>query len=294
MKSTVTSKEAFEFLTENLSKIYELPEAQSVAKILFEDAFNIHDPSEDFMELKDLMKFSKYEARLMKNEPVQYVLGQADFYGLKLMVNSHVLIPRQETEELVFNIRKNIKQENINKKIKILDIGTGSGCIAIWLAKNIENVEVTAIDVSQDALDVAIQNAKNNKVEVDFKVIDFLDEANWSDMEKFDIIVSNPPYIIPSEKAIMPNRVKDYEPHLALFVEAADGLIFYRKISEFAKSHLAPNGSIYLECNEFSGAKVMAHFNKVGYTNTHLEKDLMGKERMVIVSAEKQLSGQEV
>ena len=138
----VVGVEAFEFLTENLSKIYELPEAQSVAKILFEDAFNIHDPSEDFMELKDLMKFSKYEARLMKNEPVQYVLGQADFYGLKLMVNSHVLIPRQETEELVFNIRKNIKQENINKKIKILDIGTGSGCIAIWLAKNIENVEV--------------------------------------------------------------------------------------------------------------------------------------------------------
>ncbi len=284
MKSSITIKEAYGYLVEKLSTIYELPEAQSVAKILFEDAFKIYQPSGEKMDLKDLMKFSKYEARLMENEPVQYVLGQADFFGLKLHVNKDVLIPRQETEELVFNIRKNIKKRESQSEIRILDIGTGSGCIAIWLAKNIENAKVTAIDVSANALEIARKNAKQNKASVEFIELNFLDENAWSELGTFDIIVSNPPYVLQKEKTLMPRRVTNFEPHLALFVDDQDGLIFYKQISAFAKDHLSENGSIYLECNEFNGSEVLKHYNESGYKDAALEKDLMGKERLLIVS----------
>ena len=208
--------------------------------------------------------------------PIQYILGETEFYGLPFYVNESVLIPRPETEELVDWIQK----ENYRTaKLNILDIGTGSGCIAIALKHEFTNSTVDAFDISEKALDTAQQNAARNKLEVNFKVVDILNAPAFS--KKWDIIVSNPPYITENEMdTILPN-VLDHEPHLALFVPDNDPLLFYRKIALFAQQYLTPAGKLYVEINRQAGNQTLELLTGMGFRDVELRKDISGNDRMV-------------
>ncbi|MBP5583649.1 MAG: peptide chain release factor N(5)-glutamine methyltransferase [Bacteroidales bacterium] len=232
-------------------------------------------------ELSDTQKnyFEQCLQRLATAEPVQYIRGKADFYDLQFLVNPSVLIPRQETEELV-NV---ILQEHDNKTPKIIDLGTGSGCIAITLAKHLPNAKVSAVDVSEQALQTAKSNALKNDVSVDFYLGDMQDDDFMSQFPKFDIIVSNPPYVCQAEKNEMRQNVLQYEPHLALFVEDNNPLQFYRTIAHFASKHLAENGTIYCEINETLGKETKQLFESFGFSKCEIRKDLFGKDRIVKV-----------
>jgi len=269
-------KNTYQQFLKNISTQFEAREAISVARIVFEDAFKLFDyeSSKAFIGTDILQEI---EARLLKNEPVQYILGQADFYGLKLKVSPAVLIPRPETEELVYWILENKGIENPT----ILDIGTGSGCIPITLKKKMPQAKISAIDVSPTALDIARTNAALNKTKVSFILTDILEERLWSMLASFDIIVSNPPYIPQDERKLMPKQVLNYEPDLALFVENEQPLIFYIKIGQFALQHLNKGGQLYYECNEFNAKEVVELLEKMGFSKVELEKDLEGKERMI-------------
>ncbi|MCA0133065.1 peptide chain release factor N(5)-glutamine methyltransferase [Winogradskyella alexanderae] len=227
--------------------------------------------------------FLKALEALKLQEPIQYILGETEFYGLTFKVNKNVLIPRQETEELVDLI---IKSSEIKRKqaLRVLDIGTGSGCIAISLAKHIPSATVFALDISKQALDVAKENAKINEVEIQFVCADILDENNrYSRFEglEFDIIVSNPPYVRLSEKSeIMPN-VLEHEPHLALFVRDKDPLIFYRAITDFAKKKLKPKGQLYFEINQYLGKETKQLLIDADFTAIELFEDLNSNQRML-------------
>ena len=219
------------------------------------------------------------KTELITHRPVQYVLGESWFAGMKLYVNESVLIPRPETEELIEWAAESIQ----NSKFKIqniLDIGTGSGCIPIAVKKKIPGVSVSSIDVSLEALQVAKQNAEILDTDIAFLHIDFLNESAWNQLPVFDVIVSNPPYIKQSEEKNMAKNVLAFEPLIALFVPDKDALLFYRKIAAFAKSHLNKKGMIFLEINETFGKEVVALFEKDGYV-VELRKDLQGKDRMV-------------
>lgn len=220
--------------------------------------------------------------KLLQNTPVQYVLNECWFAGMKFYVDERVLIPRPETEELVEWITEEIAGRKHEVR-NILDIGTGSGCIPVVLKKKAPTVKVKAIDVSEGALNVAIKNAMTLAAQVYFVRLDFLDEGTWKDLGKFDIIVSNPPYVKLSEACTMNANVLQYEPHLALFVPDEDALIFYRKIAAFAKSHLEPGGAVFLEINEALGKELMELFTSQGY-RAELKKDMQGKERMIKAS----------
>ncbi len=269
-------KNTYQAFLQNLSPQFGEREAISIARIVFEDAFKLFDyqSSKEFTESDTLQEI---EARLLNNEPVQYILGQADFYGLKFKVSPAVLIPRPETEELVYWILEN----QITKNPSILDIGTGSGCIPITLKKKIPKATISAIDVSPTALDIAKTNAVLNKLAVSFILSDILEERLWSSLDIYDIIVSNPPYIPHKEKVLMPKQVLDYEPDLALFVENDEPLIFYKKIGQFALKHLNQGGELYYECNEFNAKEVATLLRQIGFQKVELAKDLEGKERMI-------------
>lgn len=216
--------------------------------------------------------------RLQKFEPIQYILGETEFYGLPFQVNKAVLIPRQETEELV----EWIINDAPNCSGNILDIGTGSGCIAISLAKHLTKAKVTAIDVSKAALSVAKKNAVLNKVKVDFKEIDIL-TANASSLKnKFDIIVSNPPYVCEKEKTDILANVLEHEPHLALFVTDADPLLFYRAISKYAFENLVSGGKLFFEINQAYGKETVELLKSMDFENVCLKKDIAGKDRMIL------------
>jgi len=228
--------------------------------------------------------------QLKKEIPVQYLLGKTSFYGLEFEVNSTVLIPRPETEELVEWIIQNQKSsfdsaQDDSGKIKILDIGTGSGCIAISLAKNIPNAQVFAIDVSEKALATAQKNAEINEVNVTFISKNILEVVTLSAVEgleqQFDIIVSNPPYVRELEKLEVKKNVLDNEPHLALFVEDNDALIFYRKIAELAQKNLSPNGQLFFEINQYLGKEMVELLEKMDFKNIELRKDIFGNDRMI-------------
>ena len=223
----------------------------------------------------------KITTELLTNRPVQYVLGEAWFAGMKLYVNESVLIPRPETEELVEWIEEVWSLEF--GVWSLLDIGTGSGCIPIAVKKKMIEVSVTSVDVSKEALQVAKQNADTLGADIDFLGFDFLNEALWDSLPVFDVIVSNPPYIKQSEEKNMAKNVLNFEPLIALFVPDEDALLFYRKISAFAKSHLTRKGMIFLEINEVLGKEVVALFENDGYV-VELKKDLQGKDRMVRVN----------
>jgi len=216
--------------------------------------------------------------RLSKGEPIQYICEKSFFYGLELFLNSSVLIPRPETEELVDLIIK----ENKNKKIAILDIGTGSGAIAISLAKNLSDARISAIDISAEALSTAEFNAKKNAVFVDFTIHDIMKDIPDSSLGNFDIIVSNPPYIPENERKNIHPNVVEYEPNIALFVPENDSLIFYKKIISFSKDHLAKGGMVYLETHEKYHKELEILFFESGYTDIRKIQDLNDKPRMLV------------
>jgi len=218
--------------------------------------------------------------RLFHGEPIQYVLGKTDFFDLTFSVMPGVLIPRPETEELVELILKDFRKAN--QQVKLLDIGTGSGCIAISLAKNLPNAKVSAWDISPEALKIAVENAENNKVSVQFLLKDVRNPELLTDnTEKWDVIVSNPPYVCESEKQAMESHVLDHEPHLALFVKDEDPLIFYRVISDYAAKHLFPGGGLYFEINSHLGKETLDLVQQQGFREAELLQDLSGRNRMI-------------
>ena len=230
------------------------------------------------MDDNQLLQWDFIAEELKTQKPIQYILGETFFYGLRFEVDENTLIPRPETEELIALILSNYQIETSGNP-KILDIGTGSGCIAIALAKNILNSDVFAIDVSEKALEIAKRNAENNKVAVTFLRKNIL---TTEDLEQnFDIIVSNPPYVRKLEKAEINANVLEYEPHLALFVEDDDALIFYKKIANLAKKNLKINGQLYFEINQYLGKETVELLEKLGFKNIQLFKDIYGNDRMI-------------
>ena len=231
---------------------------------------------------EQLLSIEIFTQQLLLHTPLQYVLNEAWFAGMKFFVNENVLIPRPETEELVEWIYTDVQQNSnaASNKLKVLEIGAGSGCIPIALYKKMKESFITSLDVSEAALDVARKNALTNDAEINFIQFDFLEEAQWKTLPVFDLIVSNPPYIKTSESSMMHQNVLDFEPHLALFVPDNDALLFYRKIALFGKDHLQKNGSVYVEINEALGNDTADLFISNNYT-VELKKDLQGKDRML-------------
>lgn len=237
------------------------------------------DISQSLFSVVSGKKYDKFQVaieRLKRYEPIQYVIGDTEFYGLEFKVNPSVLIPRPETEELVAWI---IDEHKKKQQISILDIGTGSGCIAVALAKHLVNATVYALDVSLEALSLAKENALTNDVNVEFIEADIFD-WNFGDLQ-FDVIVSNPPYVRELEKEAMSANVLDHEPHLALFVKDDDALLFYRTITKVANKILKPNGQLYFEINESLGKDTNDLLSNSGFSNVELKKDHFQKDRMI-------------
>lgn len=267
---------------DELCKVYDEREARSLTKLVLEKTLELQAHKiaiERFRILtthqQDLL--NEILNRLLTYEPVQYVLGEADFYGLKFKVNQHVLIPRPETEELVEWILSEVS--NQQSAISILDIGTGSGCIPISIAKQRPNIIADAIDISEDALQVAVENNHIHRTNVRFFKRDMLSEKLSEN--SYDVIVSNPPYISLSEMNSLHENVLKYEPHLALFAYGHDDLIFYRRISEQAMNTLKPNGKLFFEINAAKGEETVSIMKQAGFSNVELRKDINGKNRMV-------------
>ena len=234
-------------------------------------------------------KWNAILAQLQQEKPIQYITREAWFYGLRFEVNENTLIPRPETEELVEWIIESQKSEVQSRKLEILDIGTGTGCIPISLKANLPHVNVSAIDVSEKALEVARRNAVSNKVEINFIQTNILEVEDLSQLQtpnfqlptSFDIIVSNPPYVRNLEKEEIKKNVLDYEPHLALFVEDNDALLFYRKIAQLALKNLSPNGLLFFEINQYLGKETVGLLENLGFKNIELKKDIYGNDRMI-------------
>lgn len=229
------------------------------------------------LTVEQLKDFNNVLLRLKKQEPIQYILGETFFYGLRFKVNNNTLIPRPETEELVSWILEVCE----NKKIKILDIGTGSGCIAISLAKYLPKAKVFALDISESALQVAKENAQFNNVEITFIKADILNWRHEDIRLNFDVIVSNPPYVREQEKLEMKPNVVNYEPHQALFVTNNNPLQFYETIGYFAKEHLKSNGFLFFEINQYLGNETQQLLKHLDFNTTELKQDLFGRDRML-------------
>lgn len=268
-----------------LQHIYSLQEASVITEWVFDklvqvSRLDIIKAPESIMNTEKIKILDEALGKLLQHYPVQYLLGETVFYNLILKVNNAVLIPRPETEELVHWIINDLKETATDKKYSILEIGCGSGCIAIALQKNLPGTTITAIDISEVALAVAIENSKINNASIDFLLVDFLDESEWMKLPKVDIIVSNPPYIPVAEKNMLDKNVTHFEPHTALFVPDKSPLLFYEKIANFAKSNLKKSGIIYVETHEDFAAATAAVFSTI-FKDVILKKDLLGKNRMV-------------
>ncbi len=289
-----------------LSTFYPKEEIRSFYHILMEYQLGF-SKSEVILKAKEKLKnrdfifFESALSRLKQEIPIQYIIGETEFYGLRLGVNKNVLIPRPETEELVEWVLKDMKSADVQKEHKekkknkvpipatndeqlttILDIGTGSGCIAIALAKNLPHTKVYAVDISEKALHIAGKNAKLNNVNVHFKVADILND-NLAELPNFDVIISNPPYVRDLEKTEMQNNVLKNEPHFALFVTDNDPLVFYRKIIGLAKEKLKKNGTVYFEINQYLAEEtkqLMASFS----SKITIKRDIRGNKRMIKAS----------
>ncbi|HYJ37005.1 MAG TPA: peptide chain release factor N(5)-glutamine methyltransferase, partial [Chitinophagaceae bacterium] len=235
-------------------------------------------------------KLQSMTQQLLAHKPVQYVLKEAYFHGMKLYVDKNVLIPRPETEELVqwtidevYRLRFTVSgsgASDFDRTLRVLDVGTGSGCIPISLKKEMPRLEIYACDISEGALSVAKKNADEQKAAIEFKRIDFLNETERSTLPQFDLIVSNPPYISVEEKETIHKHVIEYEPHLALFVPEDDSLIFYRALADFGESHLKKGGCMIMEIHFEKGKTVRDLFGQRGY-ETELRKDMHGNDRMI-------------
>ena len=273
-----------------LDAIYGKEEVFSFFFICLESFYNISrlqlatDPELSITKEEQEPIFDALE-RLKQQQPIQYIIGKARFYGELFKVDSNTLIPRSETEEMVDSIIKETVREiglgNLKAPIYILDIGTGSGCIAVTLAKQLPEAEVFALDVSKGALKVAQENAKLNEVKVNFIEADILDTKNIENQPKFDVIVSNPPYVRELEKKQMRANVLENEPHLALFVEDDNPLIFYKAITEFAEHNLKPEGVLYFEINEYLASETLALVDSYSFNEVEVRKDMFGKYRIL-------------
>ncbi|SDH82763.1 peptide chain release factor N(5)-glutamine methyltransferase [Myroides phaeus] len=264
---------------EVLSPLYDEMEAEQLFLIALEEIEGksridlVMNPD---LQTDKLTTWDEVLADLQQEKPIQYIFGRAYFYGLTFNVNENTLIPRPETEELVEWIINSVEAD---KPIRILDIGTGSGCIGITLAKELPNAQVTLMDVSPKALEMATRNAKENGVEVQAILQDVL--ALEQLPAQYDVIVSNPPYVRNLEKVDIKKNVLDYEPHLALFVEDDDALIFYRKIATLANDNLQEGGMLFYEINQYLGAETVALFESLLFTAIELRKDMVGNDRMI-------------
>lgn len=267
-----------------LEKLYDEREARALARQVFEEILHI-PPARLLAEPERLLTESEILEvhfafkELLKGKPIQYVTGKAFFRGLELKIQPGVLIPRPETEELVEWILNDLL---INQGSRILDIGTGSGCIALSLAHELENAVVYALDISDVALSIAKANATKHKADITFFKADILDPQTWSDLPRdLDVVVSNPPYVRQSDKAQMHINVTAYEPEEALYVSDSDPLRFYQAIAKAAHFCLKPNGRLYFEINETLGHEVVQLLTASGFNDVELRKDLRGKDRFV-------------
>jgi release factor glutamine methyltransferase len=280
----MTIKNYRDYFIQELTPLYDAGEAESFFYLTLEAK---HQLKRVDLALQPDLAFSESELassnlildQLKKEIPIQYLLGTTHFYGLEFEVNSSVLIPRPETEELVDWIIQNSKLKAQHSKLKILDIGTGSGCIAIALAKNLPNAQVFALDVSEQALATAKKNAEKNQVQLSFIHQSILETEDLA--QEFDIIVSNPPYVRELEKQEIKKNVLDNEPHLALFVEDNDALIFYRKIAQLAQKNLKLKGQLYFEINQYLGKETLNLLLEMGFKNCELRQDIYGNDRMI-------------
>ena len=291
MFAAVTIHQAYQQLSSKLYDLYDYREAEQIAGWVMENISGLSKM--DRMLNKNLPMstpqkelYEKYSSELLTYKPVQYVLQEAWFYGMRLFVDENVLIPRPETEELVDWVIREIKTDQSeprkdDSKLTILDIGTGSGCIAIAIKKNLPHEDVLAIDLSEGALEVAKKNAMAQGVCIQFMQLDFLQESDWEMIPPVDIIISNPPYIPASDKAGMQKNVLEFEPHLALFTDDNDPLVFYKKIASFARKRLKAGGRIFVEVHESNGEQAAQLFSKSGFGRIELRKDMQGKERMI-------------
>ena len=279
-------KDIRKYYCDQLCSIYDKDEANAMVLILFEHYFKIDrvrmalEPNLRLSE-SEMLTFHFAVKDLLKNKPLQYVIGVTEFCDLNFKVNENVLIPRPETSELIHLI-VNRQQSKDNSQKLILDIGTGSGCIAISLAKQLPQSQVYALDISEKALNVAKENANINNVDITFIHDDILSLRNKIET-KFDIIVSNPPYVRDVEKAEMRDNVLNWEPHNALFVSDDDPLIFYRNILLFAKNNLKENGEVWFEINEYLGKEMTDLCLEMGFSNVNIYKDFREKERFLSV-----------
>ena len=265
-----------------LENVFEKNEIDAFIKRTTEEYLNLKPfelalNTDMFIEKHKEEMFLKVISELKKEKPIQQILGKTYFYGLEFIINAHVLIPRPETEELVHWIINDNKLST--SELKILDIGTGSGCIAVSLAKNLPGSVVFAVDVSQEALNVARRNAEKNSIEVGYMQMDILKADKLP--SQFDVIVSNPPYVRFLEKDTIKKNVLEYEPHLALFVDNEDPLLFYDKISKLSMSYLNDKGSLYFEINQYLGVELIELLEKNGFKKIELKKGLFGNNRFI-------------
>ena len=280
----MTLKELKSQFSKELSGVYPSEEVQSFFTLLSEFILNytrldtVLKASEIISE-ENQQQFLEAIRRLKQFEPIQYIIGATEFYGLPFKVTPATLIPRPETEELVQWILEEYLAESQNQSLHFLDIGTGSGCIAIALAKNLPSIKISAVDVSKPALQVAQENAQNNQAAVTFFELDILKASALP--ETYNLIVSNPPYVREFEKKMMQPNVLSFVPESALFVSNVDPLLFYRKIAELAKQHLTPNGLLFFEINEYLGKELIELLLSIGFSEITVKKDIFNKDRML-------------
>ena len=278
-----TIKDVFEQFKLDLKRLYDEREISSLTKLAIGEITGFSNAKiKAFPELEisddEKTKLTNILIVLKTGKPIQYILGKTEFYGLQFLVNPSVLIPRPETEELVDWVINSLYTEINNGHI--LDIGTGSGCIAISLKKHLPSFKVSGIDISAAAIQTASENAKLNHAEVNFLDEDILNPKAIIS-EKYKVIISNPPYVTLLDKRQMHTNVTDFEPHNALFVPENDPLIFYRAIVNFALSQLEQNGLLFFEINESYGQETVNLFNELGFKDIILRKDMSGRDRMV-------------
>jgi release factor glutamine methyltransferase len=285
----MTFEAAQRSLATALDGLYENREAATIAGMVMEfitgkSKMDRWLQKNEPLSIEDLKRLEKYSKELLKGKPVQYVLGEAWFAGMCLAVNEHTLIPRPETEELV-NLCANWATTNKihHAPLQILEVGTGSGCIAIALLKKLPNAQITAVDISNEAIKVASANAIANNTAITFITLDFLDETTWLGLGSYDIIISNPPYIADNEKESMAGHVLDFEPHTALFVTNNNPLIFYTALANFGKKYLHKDGAVFVEINQTLGLQTQDVFEQNNY-NTLLKKDLFDNDRMIVAT----------
>jgi release factor glutamine methyltransferase len=277
--------EAAKKLNEALLSLHEKREAAKISDMVMENITGLSATGRLVNKERELTKQQQQELRdfthqLLQHKPLQYVLHEAWFYGLKFYVDENVLIPRPETEELVELI---LKQSDLNQP-RILDIGCGSGCISIALKKNLPTSVVYALDISEKALNISEKNAIANRVNIEFITADILDLTDNVSLSQFDLIVSNPPYVRKSEAAVMNLNVLNFEPHLALFVPDDDPLIFYRAITDFSLKYLKNKGKLFFEINEASANQVFSLLQAKGFNEIMIKKDLYKRDRIVSAS----------